>query len=138
MAAILTAYMLGKQAVVTPPEASHVNPAQQPTSPIVAHKPSSALSESADFSITDRLLADPPSSQELDGPLGVSTCLGGELQVANVSHANIGLQDTPNESDDTIDLGILKPGGVFRLKPKQLGVFFLSRESRSRRFSVSV
>jgi hypothetical protein len=93
--------------------------------------PANTLAVAADKVITDRLLADPATYEQLENESVTTTvCLGQTLRVANISHATVGLVDTPEYSDADAELGIVKPGGVFTLRPKERGIFYLSASGR--------
>ncbi len=82
---------------------------------------------SADFLITDRLLADPPSYEDLQAEaVTTSVCFGDPLRIANVSSQRVGLIDTPAESDASAQLGFVDPGAVFTMEPQEAGTFFIS------------
>jgi hypothetical protein len=82
---------------------------------------------SADFLITDSLLANPPTYEDFEGePMRTSVCLGDPLRIANVSSRRVGLIDTPAESDASAQLGFVDPGAVFILEPQEVGTFFIS------------
>ena len=89
--------------------------------------PVQAGAADADFLITDRLLADQPTYEELEGaPTSTSVCLGQPLRVANLSSRRVGLIDTPAESDASSTLGWVEPGAVFTMTPEEAGTFFIS------------
>jgi hypothetical protein len=82
---------------------------------------------SADFIITDRLLAHPPTYEDhQNAPTQTSVCLGQSLRIANLTSRRVGLIDTPDESDASSTLGFVEPGAVFNLVPEEAGTFFIS------------
>lgn len=140
LVAIASAYLLGRVArsdtqAFAPPDAeagATPNPPKaNPTAASGAAPKPEDLAVSADFIITDRLLANLPDYEQLQGAtMQTSVCLGDPLHVANAANVTVGLVDTPEDSDAAVELGIIKPGGVFRLKPREVGVFYLSAAGR--------
>ncbi len=95
--------------------------------PPPAQTPPPSPNVEADFLITDKLLKNQPKYEDFEtAATGTSICLGQGLVVENVSSRAGGLVGTPEASDAAIELGLVKPGGTFRLAPKEAGVFFIS------------
>ncbi len=80
---------------------------------VASERRQSKLAAKADVIITDSMLEYRPTYQELkEGPVGVWTCVGGTLSVANASRRTVGLAAIPENSDARVELGIAQPGGV--------------------------
>jgi len=58
-------------------------------------------------------------------------CLGDRLRIANVSMRTVGLNDTPDASDATTTLGMIKPGAIFEFEPSDEGRFFVGNADSS-------
>lgn len=143
---LATAFLLGRT-TATPSDLPR-NAAQAPsapTSPVSPPAKTEALGTTApaatagagagaadsDFLITDRLLAEPRAYDDLMAePVATSVCIGGRLRIANVASQRVGLVDTPAESDASVQIGFVEPGGVFTLDPQEEGMFFISAAGR--------
>jgi hypothetical protein len=94
----------------------------------------------ADFIFTDAMLTRLESYQELAlGPTGVGACLGGSLAIANGSSRTVGLDHVPDESDNLVHLGLVKPGEVLRFRTTDPGFFYIGvvgREGALLRYEV--
>ena len=94
---------------------------QKPTQ--TARQPDAA----ADFIITDRLLKSPLSWEDFQSePVNTSVCIGGSIRIANSAARTVGLVDTPEESDATVSIGIVRAGNVITITPKEIGTFYIS------------
>lgn len=145
IAALAVAFMLGRT-TATPPDKAAVqapsggsqpagrdaggNPPpatagrSQQSTPQAAAQPEAT---NADFLITDRLLAHPPTYEDhQNAPTGTIVCLGDPIRIANTSSRRLGLINTPDESDASSTLGPVEPGGVFTMEVREAGTFFIS------------
>lgn len=108
---------------------------QPPVSPkphLASRGQADPLAADADFIITNALLANPSSRFELEiDVMGTTVCQGGTLRVANASDKTVGLVYAPDESDVKVELGIVRPGGVFTIQANELGVFFILEAERN-------
>lgn len=95
--------------------------------PLLANQQAPSKNQNADFLISDSLLASKPTYEDFqEEATSTSVCVGQKINVGNVSVKMVGLVDTPEYSDTTIELGIVRPGEIFTLEPKEVGTFFLS------------
>lgn len=120
----------GSQPAATGPDAVGPNPpsatAEQPQ-PTPSEAAAHTGAPNADFLITDRLLAHPPTYEDHQrATTTTSVCLGDPLRIANLSSRRVGLIDTPDESDASSTLGFVEPGAVFTMVVQEPGTFFIS------------
>jgi|GEM_PF-1444589 len=111
--------------VLTDPVALPAQPApNRPQGPLAKGAP---LRQSADFLITDDLLMNKPSFEQLENrPAKTSLCLHQKLSIANASKRTVLLVDTPDGSDNDYQLGIVRPSEIFTYQPAETGRFFIS------------
>ena len=140
---LATAFLLGRTTAA--PSDRPRNAAQAPSAPANPPAKADALGTPApaatagaeagatgsDFLITDRLLAEPRAYDDLMAePMTTSVCIGERLRIANVASQRVGLIDTPAQSDASVELGFVEPGGVFTFQPREEGTFFISAAGR--------
>jgi hypothetical protein len=95
--------------------------------PLLVSQQTPSKNQNADFLISDSLLASKPTYEDFqEEATSTSVCVGQKINVGNVSVKMVGLVDTPEYSDATIELGIVRPGEIFTLEPKEVGTFFIS------------
>jgi hypothetical protein len=98
------------------------------------------LAAKADFVFSDAMIDNLESPQELAlGPTLLGMCIGGSLAIANASSATVGLTLAPNESDNLVHLGIVKPGGIIPVSAPHPGTYFIGivgRDGALLRFDV--
>lgn len=135
IAAIAIAFMIGRSTVAQPGQNRTAAPGEAAAPGPATAEPQQANDSAgagpramgADFLITDRLLAHPPSYEDLQNQtMATSVCLGQPLRIGNVSSRRLGLIDTPDESDASAELGFVDPGAVFTMAPQEAGTFFIS------------
>jgi len=143
---LATAFLLGRTtATPSDPPRNAAQAPSAPTNPVSPPAKTEALGTTdpaatagggagaadSDFLITDRLLAEPRAYDDLMAePVATSVCIGGRLRIANVASQRVGLVDTPAESDASVQIGFVEPGGVFTLDPQEEGMFFISAAGR--------
>jgi hypothetical protein len=145
IAALAGSFMLGRTTATPSDKAAVQTPAggSQPAGPNAGGSPPPATAgqlqqstpqaaaqpgaTNADFVITDRLLAHPPTYEDhQNAPTGTIVCLGDPIRIANASSRRLGLIDTPDESGASSTLGSVEPGGVFTVVVQEPGTFFIS------------
>ena len=132
------AYLLGRnesadskprEDAAAPTDKSQVNRAPESSQKLVPKPIQNArpTDTTADFIITDRLLKDQPSWEDFQTEsISTSVCIGEPLKIANAAARTVGLVDTPEESDATASIGIVRPGDVMTITPQEVGTFYIS------------
>lgn len=81
----------------------------------------------ADFIITDRLLKNQLSWEDFqEEAISTSVCIGKPIRIANAAARTVGLVDTPEESDATASIGIVRAGEIMTITPLEVGTFYIS------------